>query len=214
MRQAGPSARGGTAYLNLETGDCHGDGTSVGALVQGGVSRCAEPQRTALCPSDGLLQAGMLHAHRRHAHARQAIRPMPLDGRSTGPAVALCGHAPVCQSACISRHGMRCMEGLTTHASVCRVVLGLLHPLAHLRGSAVQALSAAGVHVDVLGQAGCSADPEAAEACLRACLQANEVRWHMKTNPLLCLRVCPRMGRARGNKMGTARASLGKSPLH
>ena len=59
------------------------------------------------------------------------------------------------------------------------MVLGLLHPLAHLRGSAVQALSAAGVHVDVLGQAGCSADPEAAEACLRACLQANEVRWRM-----------------------------------
>ena len=40
VRQAGPAARGSTAYLNLETGDCHGDATSVGALVQSGVGRC------------------------------------------------------------------------------------------------------------------------------------------------------------------------------
>ena len=67
----------------------------------------------------------------------------------------------------------------------CRAVLGLQHPLAHLRGCAVQALSAAGVHVDVLGQAGCSADPDAAEVCLRACLQANEVRWRPQAQALL-----------------------------
>ena len=40
MQQAGPGARGGTAYVNLETGDCHGDDASVAALVQSGVGRC------------------------------------------------------------------------------------------------------------------------------------------------------------------------------
>ncbi|DBA99900.1 hypothetical protein WJX77_000507 [Trebouxia sp. C0004] len=30
---------GSTAYLNLETGDCHGDSTSLSALIQAGVSR-------------------------------------------------------------------------------------------------------------------------------------------------------------------------------
>lgn len=33
------AARGSTAYLNLETGDCHGDEAAVAALVQAGVSR-------------------------------------------------------------------------------------------------------------------------------------------------------------------------------
>lgn len=33
------AARGATAYLNLETGDCHGDEAAVAALVQAGVSR-------------------------------------------------------------------------------------------------------------------------------------------------------------------------------
>ncbi len=30
---------GSTAYLNLETGDCHGDSASLSALIQAGVSR-------------------------------------------------------------------------------------------------------------------------------------------------------------------------------
>jgi diaminohydroxyphosphoribosylaminopyrimidine deaminase/5-amino-6-(5-phosphoribosylamino)uracil reductase len=48
VRQVGPAARGSTAYLNLETGDCHGDSASVAALVQSGVSRCCSG---ALLPS-------------------------------------------------------------------------------------------------------------------------------------------------------------------
>ena len=63
------------------------------------------------------------------------------------------------------------------------------HPLAHLRGAAVRALNAAGVHVDALGQAGCSAQPEAAEVCLRACLQANEVRTQQALLCRRCLRI-------------------------
>jgi diaminohydroxyphosphoribosylaminopyrimidine deaminase/5-amino-6-(5-phosphoribosylamino)uracil reductase len=33
-QEAGEHARGGTAYLNLEPGDCFGDNTAVGSLVQ------------------------------------------------------------------------------------------------------------------------------------------------------------------------------------
>ena len=36
---AGDASRGGTAYVNLETGDCHGDATAAAALLSGGVSR-------------------------------------------------------------------------------------------------------------------------------------------------------------------------------
>ncbi len=93
VSQAGPAARGSIAYLNLETGDSHGDMSSVIALVNGGVSR---------------------------------------------------------------------------------VVIGLLHPLPHLRGQAVRTLKAAGVSVDVL-QPDLAAQGQAAQQCLQACLKVNEV---------------------------------------
>lgn len=38
-KAAREAAQGSTAYLNLETGDCHGDEAAVAALVQAGVSR-------------------------------------------------------------------------------------------------------------------------------------------------------------------------------
>ncbi|KAK9907626.1 hypothetical protein WJX75_007205 [Coccomyxa subellipsoidea] len=97
LQQAGPSAQGATAYVNLETGDCHGDDTSVAALIQAGVSR---------------------------------------------------------------------------------VVLGIRHPLAHLRGKAVRALRSSGVTVDILEDAGSSVDPQRFEECLHACLQVNEALLH------------------------------------
>ena len=39
VRLASGHAEGSTAYLNLETGDCHGDDVSLRALVQSGISR-------------------------------------------------------------------------------------------------------------------------------------------------------------------------------
>lgn len=36
---AGAAARGGTAYLNLEPGDCHGEAAAVEALVRSGAAR-------------------------------------------------------------------------------------------------------------------------------------------------------------------------------
>lgn len=97
MSQAGAAARGCTAYLNLETGDSHGDMSSVSALVSSGVSR---------------------------------------------------------------------------------VVIGLLHPLLHLRRQAVAALKAAGVQVDVLQQHSGAAQGQqsTAQRASQTCLQVNEVR--------------------------------------
>jgi diaminohydroxyphosphoribosylaminopyrimidine deaminase/5-amino-6-(5-phosphoribosylamino)uracil reductase len=97
--QAREAARGGTAYLNLESGDCHGDRAAVDALVAAGVAR---------------------------------------------------------------------------------VVVGLRHPLPHLRGTAISALRAQGVAVAVLGEAPLApgAAPEAADEALDACLAANDALLH------------------------------------
>ncbi|WPT17708.1 Riboflavin biosynthesis protein PYRR [Picochlorum sp. SENEW3] len=69
VKEAQGAAAGGTAYLNLETGDCHGDTAAIQALIHSGVKRC---------------------------------------------------------------------------------VVGMLHPLEHSRGKAVDALLSAGIHVDIL----------------------------------------------------------------
>ncbi|CAM0943059.1 unnamed protein product [Alopecurus aequalis] len=70
-QEAGEHARGATAYLNLEPGDCYGDSTAVSSLVQAGITR---------------------------------------------------------------------------------VVVGLRHPLKHLRGKAIQSLRSEGIQVDVVGE--------------------------------------------------------------
>jgi pyrimidine deaminase RibD-like protein len=99
VSEARGAAAGATAYLNLESGDCHGDDAAVAALIQAGVSRA---------------------------------------------------------------------------------VVGLRHPLRHLRNRAVAALRAAGVRADVLGSRSSGALPgdAATEAALLACLRANEGLLH------------------------------------
>jgi diaminohydroxyphosphoribosylaminopyrimidine deaminase/5-amino-6-(5-phosphoribosylamino)uracil reductase len=61
-RAAGAAARGGTAYLNLETGDCHGEGAGVRALLVAGVRRVVVGLRHPLPASRGaavaVLRAG------------------------------------------------------------------------------------------------------------------------------------------------------------
>jgi hypothetical protein len=111
VEQAGPASHGATAYLNLETGDCHGDNKSVAALINSGVSR---------------------------------------------------------------------------------VVVGVRNPLSHLRGTAIAALRASGLVVDVLGEAGASADPEHVRQCLQACLQVNEVT--LPAQKSLVMRACVQQG--------------------
>lgn len=47
LRDAGP-AQGGTLYLNLETGDCHGDTTGLEWIIRSGVSRVVMGSRHPL----------------------------------------------------------------------------------------------------------------------------------------------------------------------
>ncbi|XP_048133924.1 riboflavin biosynthesis protein PYRR, chloroplastic isoform X2 [Rhodamnia argentea] len=48
VEAAGERCRGGTAFLNLEPGDCHGDHTAVSALVQAGITRAVVGMRHPL----------------------------------------------------------------------------------------------------------------------------------------------------------------------
>lgn len=57
-------ARGGTAYLNIECGDCHGDDAAIRALITSGIQRCVVGLRHPLVHSrgvaiDALLSAGI-----------------------------------------------------------------------------------------------------------------------------------------------------------
>ncbi|WVZ75425.1 hypothetical protein U9M48_023476 [Paspalum notatum var. saurae] len=88
-QEAGEQARGATAYLNLEPGDCYADGTAVGSLVQAGIAR---------------------------------------------------------------------------------VVVGLRHPLKHLRGKAIQALRSEGIQVDVVGE---DLQSKLFKEALKSCLIVN-----------------------------------------
>ncbi|RLM78984.1 riboflavin biosynthesis protein PYRR, chloroplastic [Panicum miliaceum] len=88
-QEAGEHARGATAYLNLEPGDCYGDSTAVRSLVQAGITR---------------------------------------------------------------------------------VVVGLRHPLKHLRGKAIQALRSEGIQVDVVGE---DLQNILFEEALKSCLTVN-----------------------------------------
>lgn len=51
---AGSSAQGATAYLNLETGDCHGDDTAVRCLIRSGIDRAVFGLRHPLRHCRGL----------------------------------------------------------------------------------------------------------------------------------------------------------------
>ena len=53
VASAKSQAAGSTVYLNLETGDCHGDSTSLSALVQAGVSRVVIGMRHPLAHCRG-----------------------------------------------------------------------------------------------------------------------------------------------------------------
>ena len=72
-------------------------------------------------------------------------------------------------------HGDDAAVNALLAAAVSRVVIGLEHPLKHLRGVAAEALRARGVEVHVLGQGLAGADDSAVQSALDACLQVNEV---------------------------------------
>lgn len=65
VQQARDAARGSTAYLNLESGDCHGDTAAVQALLGAGVSRVVMGMRHPLAHARGqavkALRQGGVH---------------------------------------------------------------------------------------------------------------------------------------------------------
>ncbi|KAG2494143.1 hypothetical protein HYH03_007779 [Edaphochlamys debaryana] len=81
---AGPAARGATAYLNLEPGDCHGEAAAVDALVRGGVSRVVvgirHPLRHLRSRAIGLLRGAGVRV--------DVLADVLAVGRNGGPATA------------------------------------------------------------------------------------------------------------------------------
>ena len=69
----------------------------------------------------------------------------------------------------------------SARSGVARVVMGLRHPLAHLRGVGEAAMLRAGIAVEVLGEAPAAAPPERCADALSACLRVNEVRGLVET---------------------------------
>lgn len=75
-------------------------------------------------------------------------------------------------------HGDPAAVSALLGAQVGRVVIGMRHPLPHHRGAAIAALRAAGVTVDVLGEAPAAADPALLTATQLAVWGANEALMH------------------------------------
>ena len=73
-RSAGPAAQGSTAYLNLETGDCHGDDTSLRALIDSGVRRVVVGLQNPLRHSRGVAIKVCIH----HPSSSHTCIPTPL----------------------------------------------------------------------------------------------------------------------------------------
>ncbi|XP_021734368.1 riboflavin biosynthesis protein PYRR, chloroplastic-like [Chenopodium quinoa] len=71
---------------------------------------------------------------------------------------------------CGDCHGERTAVSALVQAGVKRVVVGMRHPLKHLRGGAIQALRSEGIHVDVLGE---DLQSDVAEEALKSCLLVN-----------------------------------------
>ena len=76
-----------------------------------------------------------------------------------------------CQGTWVGKASMR-----LAWPGVARAVVGLRHPLAHLRGVGEVAMLRAGIAVEVLGEAPAAAPPEQCADALSACLRVNEVR--------------------------------------
>lgn len=78
-------------------------------------------------------------------------------------------------------HGDTASVDALVAAGVGRVVMGMRHPSAHQRGSAIDALLRNGIRVDVLGEASSSCSEEQLQAALRKCLAVNEALIHFTT---------------------------------
>lgn len=72
LREAGPAARGATIYLNLETGDCHGDTKALEMMLNSGVKRVVMGHRHPLAHMRGvavsILRASGIEVQLLEAH--------------------------------------------------------------------------------------------------------------------------------------------------
>lgn len=176
------AARGSTAYLNLETGDCHGEEAAVAALLQAGVSR---------------VVVGLRHPlpHLRCAWVGWVCRSAAVD--STQKA-ASCGLFVVVDLLIVDmrtrlRSGIYVSQ-LYLSLYVSSAALTHTHPASpslplcsssssnknNNRDGAISAYTAAGLDVAVLGDAPLhpGVDAADADAALLACLSANEALMH------------------------------------
>jgi pyrimidine deaminase RibD-like protein len=128
------AARGATAYLNLETGDCHGEEASVAALVQAGVSRVVVGLRHPLahlrwvCAGEArwwVDVAGMCVCV--GGGGNRAFGGTNMDRLVSWQQAAVGAHW------CVWFTSEEASVAALVQAGVSRVVVGLRHPLAHLR---------------------------------------------------------------------------------
>ena len=168
------AARGGTAYLNLESGSCHGDlEASTGALIASGVPPCpfrkGLPSGTPGQPTYACRFASV-RAQSSRGHVAN-VAPCTWDAWS---------HSARAPGSAGAHHTCLAWSG------VARAVVGLRHPLAHLRGVGEAAMLRAGIAVEVLGEAPAAAPPERCADALSACLRVNEVRRLRYSGRWLC----------------------------
>ncbi|KAK3002749.1 hypothetical protein RJ639_017879 [Escallonia herrerae] len=127
VEAAGELCRGATAYLNLEPGDCHGDHTAVSALVK----PCA-------------------------GHERQNTGQNAFHDGEPRPSCSVLAHEiiPRAQAILLVVLEMGVGGGSVgeVQAGIGRVVIGIRHPLQHLRSNAIRTLRSEGLQVDVLGE--------------------------------------------------------------
>lgn len=92
LRDAGPTARGATVYLNLETGDCHGDTKALELMLQSGVKRVVMGHRHPLSHMRGvavsILQASGIEVQLVEAHPEAFT-----EGTTAYKALRSCLHA-------------------------------------------------------------------------------------------------------------------------
>ena len=84
LRSADDAARGGTVYLNLESGDCHGDTAALGWLLRSGISRAVIGVRHPLDHMRGAAVSVL---------RRQGVRVDLLEGCSAAHEAGKQAHA-------------------------------------------------------------------------------------------------------------------------
>lgn len=149
-------------------------------MTSAGVTQPHPNAACVLVAPDGRVVASALQ----RAHGSTPAEALALA--AAGGAAA--GATAYLNLECGDCHGDDRAVRALAQSGVARVVVGLRHPLRHLRDRAIAALRRAGVRTDVLGEAAAvnaaaavaaaGGDADASQAALLACLRANEGLLH------------------------------------